>query len=590
MNIDKAIQSAFAYYGKGNFVAARQLCEKILGKKPKHFYALHLLGILHHRLGRYDLAISCFQKAIQANPDIGDTYFNLAASLKKQGHDEEAITYYHKALQLDPDFAEAHSNLGALFQEHGQYEEAVTHYQRALMINPALVEAHSNLGTAYKEQGKITEAEMSYKNALLVKPDFSSCYSNLLFLMNFNPRYTSGALFAEHLKFAERYAQPLASSLRRHSNECIPGRRLKIGYVSPDFRRHSVAYFIEPVLAAQNRDNFEVFCYSDVPLEDDITERLRGYSDHWRNIIALSDDEVADLIRGDGIDILTDLAGHTAHNRLLVFAQKPAPVQISWIGYPATTGLTSIDYKIVDNHTDPAGMTDKFYTETLTHMPESFLCYLPEKDCPAVGPLPALTAGHITFASFNDFAKVSPDVIRFWRVIIQTIPNARLVMKAKGLSDKKTCQNFIDTFTRLDMSTEKITLLPQVPTTRDHMDMYNSIDIGLDTFPYTGTTTTCEALWMGVPVITLAGNTHASRVGVSLLSNVGLPELIAATPQEYISKAVSLAHDLGKLQSLRTCLRGMMSRSPLTDAQKFTLNLEERYGIMWDNWCRHTGS
>ena len=298
----------------------------------------------------------------------------------------------------------------------------------------------------------------------------------------------------------------------------------------------------------------------------------------------MSDEQVANLIKSDGVDLLVDLSGLTEHNRWLVFARKAAPVQITWIGYPATTGLSTMDYKIVDSYTDPPGLTDRFYTEKLIRVPGCYLCYLPDRESPEVGPLPALSEGHITFGSFNNFVKLTPDMMGLWSDIVKAIPGSRLVMKAKSLSDKSTYGYVIDTFKQKGIPAERIELLGWEPSSKGHLETFNRIDIALDTFPYHGTTTTCEALWMGVPVITLAGTTHASRVGVSLLSNVGLPELIAATPEEYIAKAVGLARDLEKLQTLRKCLRDMLSRSPLTDAKRFTLNLEEVYRKIWANW------
>jgi protein O-GlcNAc transferase len=586
MNIDKATQSAFKYYQEGNLQQAKQICEKILIKEPNNFNALHLLGIIYYGTGNYDFSIKYIRKAIQNNPNIADAYFNLGASLKKQGQYEEAITCYQKALQLNPNFPEANCNLGVIFQEQGYYDEARTCFGKALQVNPMFVDVLVNLGTILKEQGKVNEAENYYRCALQIKPDFPTCYSNILFIMNFNSGYETKTIFSEHLRFAKQYEQPLLASIKSHANERIYARQLKIGYVSPDFRRHSVAYFIEPILSTHNRESFKVYCYSDVTTPDEVTERMYRYSDQWRDIGYMSDGNVNELIRKDGIDILVDLAGHTAHNRMLLFVHKPAPVQVSWLGYPATTGLSTIDYKIVDSYTDPPGMTDQFYTERLIRLPESFLCYLPDKESPEIGPLPALSKGHITFGSFNDFAKVSPEVFSLWLAILKAAPNSFMIIKAKGLSDKKTCQSIMDVFIRNGITSEKIELLPLKPSPKEHLNLYNRIDIGLDTFPYNGTTTTCEALWMGVPVITLEGNTYASRVGVSLLSNIGLQELIAKTYDQYIEIAVKLANDIKKLKALREELRGMMERSPLTDAKRFSLNLEECYRKMWENFCR----
>jgi predicted O-linked N-acetylglucosamine transferase (SPINDLY family) len=304
----------------------------------------------------------------------------------------------------------------------------------------------------------------------------------------------------------------------------------------------------------------------------------------------MSDNEVAGLIRKDMIDILIDLAGHTAYNRILLFARKPAPLQISWIGYPGTTGLKAMDYKIVDNYTDPIGMTEKFYTEKLLRLPESFLCYQQDKDTPGITELPAIAVGHVTFGSFNNFSKVSSEAIALWSGILRTIPDSRLIMKTKSLSDENTRNQTVEKFLREGISTDRIDLLSWEPTLKGHLEIYNRIDIALDTFPYNGTTTTCEALWMGVPVISLAGSSHISRVGVSLLSNAGIPEFIARSADEYADIAIKLTQDLSRLKMLRGNLRHMLSQSPLCNTKRFMANLEQCYRIVWENWCNTINS
>jgi predicted O-linked N-acetylglucosamine transferase (SPINDLY family) len=402
--------------------------------------------------------------------------------------------------------------------------------------------------------------------------------------MNYNSRHNPQDIFSEHLAFAKKFAEPLSSAVSLHTNERNPNRRLRIGYCSPDFRRHAVAYFIEPVLAAHNGEHFEIFCYSLVRIQDEVTKRIQGQTDQWRSMAGMSDEDAAELIRKEGIDILVDLAGHTAGNRILLFARKPAPVQVSWIGYFATTGLSTMDYKIVDGYTDPTGKTEQFYTEKLIRMPESFLCYLPDRESPEVRPLPALSAGHVTFGSFNNFAKVTPEVFTLWARVLQELPGSRLILKGSSFSDETTRQYARNMFQERGISAERITLQSWDPSPK-HFASYHQVDIGLDTFPFNGATTTCEAMWMGVPVITLEGTAYHSRAGVSLLSNVGLPELIATTEDEYTGIAVHLASDIEKLDLLRKGLRDRMSHSPLTDAERFTANLELCYRKMWEDWC-----
>ncbi|MBM4146919.1 MAG: tetratricopeptide repeat protein [Nitrospira sp.] len=618
MNIVKAVRSALQHYESGDLQQTRYLCEKILKRQPNNVEILHFLGIIYAELKNYDSAIYYLQRSLKLNPINANGMLALGMSFQHKGSLDDAITYYKKTIEIKPDYADAYENLGLALKEKGLLDESIIAYQKAIQINPALVESYNNLGNALREKGLLNEAisyyqtalqidpsntaaynnlgnafqikgrsdiaETYYRRAVQLNPDDVSSYQSLLFVMNYNFLSDPKIIFSEHLQFAKRFETPLLSSISPHKNDKTIHRRLKIGYISPDFKRHSVAYFIEPVLAAHKRERFDVFCYSVGSVEDEVTKRLQRYADHWHNITAISDEKAAELIRTNGIDILVDLAGHTTKNRILLFARKPAPVQVSWIGYPVTTGLSAIDYKVVDNYTDPPGMTEEFYTEKLIHMPGSFLCYLPDRDSPEVGPLPNMESGYVTFGSFNTLAKISAEVIDLWSSILRIVQNSRLVMKTFSFAHKDTCEYIFSLFTQKGVAAERIELLLWQPDTRAHLETYNRIDIGLDTFPYNGTTTTCEALWMGVPVITLAGNTHASRVGMSLLSNVGLPELVAGTPDEYVKIAVDLARDLNRLQSLRERLRDMMADSPLTDSKHFINILENSYSEMWQKW------
>ena len=395
--------------------------------------------------------------------------------------------------------------------------------------------------------------------------------------------YDARDVFEKHVELAKQFEEPLLAGIPAHTNDKTPNRRLKIGYVSPDFRRHSVAYFIEGVLASHNRDHFEIFCYSLISYEDDVTTRMRSVADHWENVADMDYDHVAELIRKDGIDILVDLAGHM-YKHLLLFARKPAPVQVSWIGYPATTGFRSVDYKIVDGYTDPPGMTEEFYSEKLLRMPDCFLCYTPEENTPEVSALPALTSEEVTFGSFNNLAKLTPEVVALWSKILQSVPDSFLNLKA-ARTDRSTTERVKGMFAKNGIDFGQLELIPFTPSFRGHLETYHTIDIALDPFPYNGVTTTCEALWMGVPVITLEGNAHVSRVGGSLLSAVGLKEFIAGSHEQYIETAVKLAGDLERLKSLRKSLRDMMKHSSLCDARRFTENLEASYRRVWEGWC-----
>jgi predicted O-linked N-acetylglucosamine transferase (SPINDLY family) len=363
-----------------------------------------------------------------------------------------------------------------------------------------------------------------------------------------------------------------------------PERKLRIGYVSPDLCAHVVSRFIAPVLARHDRDAFEVYCYAEVAAPDEITTMLRGYANGWRDTVGEPDEHLAEAIRQDGIDILVDLAGHSASNRLLVFARKPAPVQITYLGYAATTGMTAMDYRLTDALADPPGMTEQFHSERLIRLPKCAWCYNKLADGPGVSELPASKAGHVTFCSFNNFAKVNEPLLRLWGRILQSVPGSRLLIKANALDSPSTQQRVRDWASGAGIDQNRLDLCGWL-SLAEHYARYGQVDIALDTFPYHGTTMTCEALWMGVPVVTLAGGSHLSRVGVSLLTNVGLPELVAESADDYVRIAADLGGDLSRLRGMRATLRKRMEDSPLLDAAGFTKNLEAAYRQAWRQWC-----
>ncbi|MBM4147185.1 MAG: tetratricopeptide repeat protein, partial [Nitrospira sp.] len=365
LELNPKLLHAYNYIGnalqeKKKYDEAISYYKKALALNPYFIGAHYNLGDAFLDKGQLDKAIACYQQAIKLDPYFAHAYNNLAIALKDKGQIDEAIIYCKKAIELDPNLVEAIYNMGNALYDKGQLDEAMTYYQKALQLNPNHAGAYTNLGNVFKSRGEVDKAEMFYRYAMQMNPDDLTPYQALLMTINYNYSHDAQTIFSEHLLFAKKFAEPLYPEILKHTNDHVPGRRLKIGYVSPDFGKHSVAYFIEPILAAHNKERFETFCYSVVPQEDEVTQRLQGYADHWRGIAVMSGEEAAELIRNDAIDILVDLAGHTAYNRLLLFARKPAPVQITWIGYPATTGLSTMDYKIVDSYTDPPGMTEQF--------------------------------------------------------------------------------------------------------------------------------------------------------------------------------------------------------------------------------------
>ncbi len=390
---------------------------------------------------------------------------------------------YHSALALKPDFAKAHSNLGNGLRDQGKLEEAVVAYHAALALKPDFAEAHSNLGNALRNQDKLEEAVAVYRRALELKPDFAKAHSNLIFTMNYDARYTPEEIFAESRDWDARHAASRAERIRPLHNPPNPERRLRVGYVSPDFRAHSVSYFVEPLLTDHDRDAVEVFCYAEVRRPDEITVRFQALADGWRSTIGLTNAEVAERIREDRIDILVDLAGHTANNRLPVFARRPAPVQVNWCGYPNTTGMTAIDYRLTDARADPQGTADALHSETLVRLPDCFLCYAPPPDAPEAAPPPGAGNGHITFGSFNNVTKMRPGTIAAWAQILERVPGAQLMIKSKPLSDEETRRHYLELFAAEGIGAERLDLVSWVPSRSGHLGAYGQIDIALDNLP-----------------------------------------------------------------------------------------------------------
>ena len=534
--------------------------------------------------GKPDDAAAAYRQAIRVKPDLAEAHVNLGNVLKDQGKLGDAAAAYRQAIRVKPDLAEAHVNLGYALKEQGKLDEAIAAYRQAIVIKPDIAEAHSNLGNALKGQGKLDDAAAAYRQAIRVKPDLTEAFSNLLFCMNYDDKLTTGHLFAAHREWHERYGQ-LISRPKTYANDRDVGRRLKIGYVSPDFRKHPVAYFVEPLMKGHDRQTAEVFCYAEVKRPDNVTGNLRKLADHWRMTVGLSDDDLTERIQADRIDILVDLAGHTANNRLRVFARKPAPIQVTWLGYPNTTGLKAIDYRLVDAVTDPVGEADAWASETLVRLEGGFLCYGALKDAPEPTVPPCLKAGTVTFGSFNNLAKLSAATLDVWATLLSRLPQARLLLKGKPFAEAATRTLFVDRLCERGVTADRVELVAWLPDAAAHLALYHRVDIALDPFPYSGTTTTCEALWMGVPVVTLRGDRHAGRVGASLLTQIGLTDLIANSAEEYVEIASALACNPRRLDDLRRSLRPRMAASSLCDGRAFARKMEDAFRAMWRHRC-----
>ena len=580
--IDEQLHAALGHQQSGHLAEAEAIYRALLGAVAPHAEVMHLLASNLMLQCRHREAVALLEHVTSLQPQSAEACYNLGGALNALGKFERAAQCFEKALELRPDFAEAPSSLGNALAAAGRLDEAELAYRRALALRPDFAEAVYNLGNLLHLEGRLAEAIDCYRSAFTFRPSFVAAHSNYVYALNFDPGYEPLRVFEEHLAWARRHAEPLQRIIPHHANEAVPGRRLRIGYVSPNFRNHAAAYFFEPVLACHDARQFQTFCYSDVIQADEHTLRLRQFSSEWRECAHLTDEALAEQILGDRIDILVDLTGHTERNRLLAFARKPAPIQITWNGYANTTGMSAMDYRITDALADPPGMTEHLHTEQLIRMPEVYMVFRAPDASPAVNDLPAARSGGVTFGSFNALSKLTPQVVQTWSRILAAVPGAKLLLAT--LPAGRTRERVGEMFAAHGLDSSRLELHGRLPL-REFLALHHRADIALDPFPFSGTTTTCHSLWMGLPVVTLAGKSHVSRVGVSMLTNLGLTGMIADSVDDYVHIATGLAGDLGRLRALRGGLRERMLNSPLTDAGRFTRYLEDRYRQIWTRWC-----
>lgn len=540
------------------------------------------LGLCARALGRFEEALRHFGRAVEIKPDFADGYTHRGRLYQALGDNAAALADYRKAIEVQPAFVPALNSLGSLLLDIGQIGTARAAFRRALAAEPNLKGTRLNLASVLLFEGRADEAVAIYKSAIGTPVDSPAVGDHLLYSMMCSASFTAAESASQHRGWAERYAGKLARFALPPRRGRGHAARLRVGYVSPDFYDHAVAHFLLPLLSGHDRGRFEIFAYSDVAKRDEMTGVLEAATEHWRTVFGWSDQRLGGQIMADGIDILIDLSGHTARNRLLLFARKPAPLQVSYLGYPNTTGLETMDYRVVDRWSDPAGLTDPHCSEQLWRLPDTAWCYCRPQGMAGVEPSPRLVAGELAFGSFNNLAKVSPLSVKLWAEILRAVPHARLVLKAAALADDLMQQEVCARFEREGVTSGRLVFSPWTRTVREHLEYYYHVDLALDTFPYHGTTTTCEALWMGVPVVTLAGESHHSRVGVSLLTNVGWPELIAKSPEEYVRVAVELANAPRRLEEIRAGLRDRMAASPLMNEAVFVRQFESALSAMWE--------
>ncbi len=623
---------ALRFFQAGDLTRAEEICRHLVTDNAKHDRALFLLGLIAHKLGHHQPAADMMQRAAAINPNIAGYPAHLAAVLTALGRTNDAIVAATRALQLQPHYPDALVNLGNALLANHQIDQAIDNYHHAIACapiahptspqgppapptppttvhlarnnlaralhlrgqlddaiallqdlttqHPAIPEFRVNLANALKDQGRIEDAIPQYQAGAQAAPNDPGIGSALLYALWFSPSLSQREIFHEHLAWSRKHADPLRDP-RPHDNDRNPNRRLRIAYMSPDFRNHTIAYMIHPVLSHHDPEQFEVFCYSNTLSPDAFTDQLKSHAGTWRETSSLSDQALADQIRADQIDILIDLTCHMAGNRALVLARKPAPIQVNYLAYPATSGISAMDYRITCSLLDPEASAEDDAinnTEHLARIPDTFWCYAPSPTCPPVNDLPALTTSTFTFASLNAFGKVNDPVIALWSRILFAVPHSRLMMLIQGGASGN--RSAAARFERHGIPGSRLHFVDYAPRDQ-YLALFHQADLGLDPFPYNGHTTSLDSLYMAVPFITLQGNSPISRAGACMLTHVNLPDFIASTQEAYLQLCTQLANDLPRLASLRRELRERMRRSPLINAITFTRNLETAYRQMW---------
>jgi predicted O-linked N-acetylglucosamine transferase (SPINDLY family) len=586
---------------------------RAMALQPDRVEPLFNLAVLMEDSGVMDAAVAFFERAAQLRPDTPMFADRLArarraaARIAARGEDrvgpasdgsarmmvvfaghlcglgarEQGEAFLRRAVALSPGLAEAHSALGVVLGDLSRLDEAIASFRRALALKPDAADTLANLGGALASSGLVGEGVDAMRESVSRSPNPVS-HSNLLMTMLYDSRATPADILAESREYERVHARTLGADVEPHRNDPSPDRRLRIGYVSPDFRREGVSFFLVPVLSHHDRRDFEIFCYSSVARPDEVTQRLMGYADHWRNLLGVDDASAARTVRADGIDVLVDLTMHAGNNRMLLFARKAAPVQVCWVGYPGTTGLSAMQVRLSDPYLDPGDGDCPEYSEKTVRLPDTFWCYDPLTSELEAGPLPALARGAVTFGCLNKFDKVSPETLDLWGRVLRQVPGSLLVLLAPlGAARGRVAE----ALAKYGIDRDRIEFADRRPRA-EYLASYRNIDVCLDTVPVNGHTTSLDAFWMGVPVVTLVGKTIIGRAGLSLATNLGLSELVSTTPDEFVRIAVGLAGDLRRMSELRAGLRARMKKSPLMDAPRFARALEALYRRLWKDWCR----
>tara|TARA_B100000427_G_scaffold328481_1_gene341683 strand:+ start:58 stop:2016 length:1959 start_codon:yes stop_codon:yes gene_type:complete len=567
-------------YNSGDLDGAERIARSLLKAGQESMVVYNLLGIVQHTRGQLEEAVSFFEKAIELQPDYGDSYSNIAHSLGELGRLEEALGHCNKAIELKPELAGAYNNRGFILRKLGRSRDAVLSYDRAIELAPGFVDAYSNRGNSLADLGDLEEALRNYEKAIELKPDFPIAYSNLLFTIS-QIRIRSDE---ENIKRAKEFGEVVGRTARTFTSFNCPKEadRLRVGFVSGDLRNHPVGYWTEGFLAEIDNSKIELIAYPTLPNEDELTRRLRSFFSKWQPVYGQDDEAVAKMIHDDHIHVLFDMSGHTQYNRLPVFAWKPAPVQVSWLGYFATTGLNEMDYILGDPYVTPKSEEGHF-VENIWPMPESYVCFTPPDVDIEVNELPAISSESITFGCFNNLIKINDEVVSVWSRILKELPGSRMFLKTKTLNSEEECRKIKERFLNHGVESGRLILEGESPRS-GLLAAYQRVDIALDPFPYPGGTTSAESVWMGVPVLTLRGKNFLSHVGESITTNAGLPDWVAIDEEDYVRKAIDFASDLDALSSLRSGLRAKLLTSPLYDTKRFARYFETAVRDMWKKW------
>ena len=576
------LAQALEHRAAGRHAAAAALCQSVLAGEPDNIEALNFLAAALLALGRSAEGVAAMRRACSLAPGDAQAHLTLGNVLATVGDSGGALEQFQTAAVLaprDPAPCVALAQLLRLLARHDEAEQAC---RQGLATAPAHGALLAVLYASLFEQGRVDEALVAARAALRLAPDNAAVHGDVLRMLNYTDGVHATAVWHEHAQWALRHAAPLAHDHPPPQPAADPHRRLRVGFVSPYFRRHAVTFFLESAIEHHDPDALEPWLYADVARPDDTSRRLQSYGARWRDTVGLSDAELAAQVRRDGIDVLVDLSGHTPGNRLLAFARNPAPVQLTWNGYPNTTGMRAIGYRITDACCDPPGTTEHLHAETLIRLPACYMAWRIPEDAPPVAAPPVLAHGHVTFGSFNACYKLSPTVIALWACLLQRVPGARL--KLWTIDGEVARRRIRDLFANGGIDAGRIDFSGRVSHDA-FLQAHHEVDIALDAYPYHGTTTTCFSLWMGTPVVTLAGTVHAARVGVSLLTHAGMAELVAQSPDQYCDIAVALAADPAALARRRATQREHLRGQPLTDGVAGARHFESAVRRMWQTYC-----